>query len=198
MQIILASGSPRRKELFSHLGLDFELTIPEVDEKVRKGETPEDFCCRISAEKAHAVARHNPDSLVIAADTIVVVEGTILGKPVDDREAFEFLRLLQDRTHEVLTGYTIMHREASRTRTIVTRVHFRTMSSQEIQWYVSTGEPRDKAGAYAVQGIGSIFIDRIEGSCTNVIGLPMSHLYDDLKDFGVALNLIEIGGRIHG
>ena len=181
MHFILASASPRRKELFSHLGLDFEISIPRVDEKTRQGELPEDFCHRISIDKAAIASLDYPDALVIAADTIVVIDGRILGKPCDEKEAFAYLSLLQDKTHEVYTGYTIMYKGESKTRVIRTRVHFRAMTAEEISWYISTGEPLDKAGAYAVQAVGSIFIDRIEGSYTNVIGLPMSDLYYDLK-----------------
>lgn len=198
MHIILASGSPRRKELFSHLGLDFEISIPSVDEKTRQGEHPEDFCHRISIDKAAIAGRDYPDALVIAADTIVVIEGSILGKPRDEKQAFAYLSLLQDKTHEVYTGYTIMNKGDNKTRVIRTRVRFRAMTAEEISWYISTGEPLDKAGAYAVQAIGSIFIDRIEGSYTNVIGLPMSDLYYDLKGFGVALDLIDKGRLTDG
>jgi len=198
MQIILASASPRRKELFSQFGLDFTVTIPHVDEEVRKGEHPEDFCRRISMDKAAFASRDYPDALIIAADTIVVIENKIMGKPRDDKEAFEYLMLLQDKTHEVYTGYTIMHKGENKTRVIRTQVHFRTMSKEEILWYIATGEPLDKAGAYAVQGIGSIFIDRVEGSYTNVIGLPLSDLYYDLKGFGIALDFIDKGGVTYG
>ncbi len=191
MHIILASASPRRKELLSQLGLDFTVTIPHIDENVRQGEHPEDFCHRISMDKAAIASRDYPDALIIAADTIVVIDGKILGKPHDDHEAFAYLALLEDRTHEVYTGYTIMHKGENKTKVIRTRVHFRAMSQKEILWYIATGEPRDKAGAYAVQGIGSIFVDRLEGSYTNVIGLPLSDLYHDLKHFGITLDLID-------
>lgn len=198
MQIILASASPRRKELFSQLGLDFDITIPHVDEKALEGELPNDYCARISADKAMRVSHDYPDDLIIAADTIVVIDNKILGKPHDDKTAFEYLMLLKNKTHDVYTGYTIMHKRRYKTRVIQTRVHFRNMTLKEISWYISTGEPMDKAGAYALQGIGSIFIDRIEGSFTNVIGLPLSDLYYDLKSFGVALHIIEKEGPIDG
>ncbi|MBN2298510.1 MAG: septum formation inhibitor Maf [Deltaproteobacteria bacterium] len=198
MQIILASGSPRRRELFSQLGLDFEVVIPHVDENPRSGEKPDAFCARISTDKALRVIQDHADALVIAADTIVVVGGRILGKPSSSRDAAEYLLLLENRKHEVYTGYTIINRHECRTRTIRTEVHFRAMTSEEISWYVSTGEPMDKAGAYAVQGTGSLFIDKIEGSYTNVIGLPLSDLYYDLKDFGLKLKTIEHGRFIYG
>jgi septum formation protein len=198
MQIILASGSPRRKDLFSQLGLDFTVTIPHVDEKTRQGEHPEDFCHRVSMDKAACASQEYPDALIIAADTIVVIDGKILGKPRDDKEARAYLMLLEDRTHEVYTGYTIMYKGENKTKVIRTRVHFRAMSAEEIQWYIATGEPLDKAGAYAVQGIGSIFVDRLEGSYTNVIGLPLSDLYYDLKGFGIVLDLNDKRGSTYG
>lgn len=198
MQIILASASPRRKELLSQLGLEFTIVIPHVDEKTRQGEHPEDFCRRISMDKAAIVSQDYPDALIIAADTIVVIDGKILGKPHENKEARAYLTLLEGRTHEVYTGYTIMYKGESRTKVIRTRVHFRSMSEEEILWYIATGEPLDKAGAYAVQGIGSIFVDRLEGSYTNVIGLPLSDLYYDLKGFGIVLDLIDKGGITYG
>ena len=198
MQIILASASPRRKELLSQLGLDFTIAIPHVDEKTRQGEHPEDFCRRISMEKAAIISQDYPDALIIAADTIVVIDGKILGKPNDNKEALAYLTLLAGRTHEVYTGYTILYKGQNRTKVIRTRVHFRAMSKEEILWYIATGEPMDKAGAYAVQGIGSIFVDRLEGSYTNVIGLPLSDLYYDLKGFGIVLDLIDKGGITYG
>ena len=193
MQIILASGSPRRRELFSQLGLDFEVVIPHVDESTRIGEHPEDFCSRISMDKALRIAHNNMNALVIAADTIVVVDDRILGKPENKKEAAEYLMLLENRMHDVYTGYTIINRQKNITRAIRTRVFFRSMTAGEVSWYVSTGEPMDKAGAYAVQGTGSVFIDKIEGSYTNVIGLPLSDLYHDLKIFGLNLKNVENG-----
>ena len=198
MQIILASASPRRKELLSQLGLDFTIAIPHVDEKTRQGEHPEDFCRRISMEKAAIIRQDYPDALIIAADTIVVIDGKILGKPHEEKDARDYLTLLEGRTHEVYTGYTIMYKGENKTKVIRTRVHFRAMSEKEILWYIATGEPLDKAGAYAVQGIGSIFVDRLEGSYTNVIGLPLSDLYCDLKGFGIVLDLIDKGGITYG
>jgi septum formation protein len=185
MHVLLSSGSPRRKELLSLLGIDFEIRVPRIPEVQKPGETPEGFCSRISCEKAKGVSREYPDSLIIGADTIVVIDGRILGKPRDADEAKDFLILLQGREHEVLTGYTVLSGPKCRTNVVATKVFFREMSPGEISWYISTGEPMDKAGAYALQGIGSIFIDRIHGSYTNVIGLPLSHLYFDLKEYGL-------------
>jgi septum formation protein len=194
MQVLLSSGSPRRKELLSFLGIDFLVTIPSIPEIQLPGEAPEDFCTRVSREKALEVARKNPDALVIGADTIVVLNGMILGKPRDTSQAREYLMILRNKDHEVYTGYTIMYGSRSKTNLVRTRVHFKQMTDEEISWYISTGEPMDKAGAYAVQGIGSLFIHKIQGSYTNVIGLPLSHLYADLKRFGIRLHTPLGGG----
>jgi septum formation protein len=185
MHVLLSSGSPRRKELLSFLGIDFQIKVPHIPEIQKPGETPEQFCSRISREKAEKVSHEYPDSLIIGADTIVVVGNRILGKPRDIDEARDFLLLLQGKEHEVLTGYTIISGKNYRTNVVLTKVLFKEMSPEEITWYISTEEPMDKAGAYAVQGIGSMFIDSIRGSYTNVIGLPLSHLYFDLKEYGI-------------
>lgn len=167
------------------MGIPFSVRIPDIPEFQRQGEPPRQFCKRISREKALSVAHEYPDSLIIGADTIVVVDGQILGKPKDDAQAYDFLALLQDRAHEVFTGYTIIFKTHARSRVVRTKVRFRPMSGEEITWYIASGEPRDKAGAYALQGIASLFIDSIQGSYTNVIGLPVSELYTDLKHFGL-------------
>ncbi len=190
MDILLASASPRRKELISWLGLEFEVLVPVVDETIQDGEALSEYCSRLSREKAGSVRHERPDAVIIAADTVVVIGGELLEKPHDEQEAFDHLMLLQGAMHEVYTGYTIMHGAKSVTRVVRTNVYFRPMTPEEIVWYVSTGEPMDKAGSYGLQGIGSIFVDRIEGSYTNVIGLPLSDLYQDLKGFGLALHPI--------
>lgn len=190
MQIILASGSPRRRELLSWLGVDFEISVPDIDETMRTGETPADYCSRLSGEKARSVELGHPHALVIAADTVVALRGRLLEKPVDRHDAANHLRLLQGNVHEVYTGYTILHEGRIITRVVLTKVSFRPMNEGEIAWYVSTGEPMDKAGSYGLQGIGSLFIDRVEGSYTNVIGLPLSDLYGDLKACGVNLHSV--------
>jgi septum formation protein len=187
MQMLLSSGSPRRKELLSLLGIPFQIVVPNIPEVLLPGETPRSFCLRVSREKAVLVAQKYPDALVIGADTIVVIDGTILGKPRDQSEAYDFLILLQDKIHNVLTGYTIVSGTRSLSKVVKTKVRFRAMTAKEVSWYVSTGEPMDKAGAYAVQGIGSLFIKEIHGCYTNVIGLPLSPLYKDLIKFGIKL-----------
>ncbi len=197
MQILLASGSPRRKELLSLLGISFLVQVPNISEVRETGETPRQYCARISRDKALTLARHYPEALVIGADTIVVVGDHILGKPMDTDQARDFLLLLQNKIHDVFTGYTIALGEHMKSRVIRTRVRFKPMTHEEILWYIASGEPMDKAGAYAVQGIASIFIAGIQGSYTNVIGLPVSELYDDLKQFGLQFEGIEGGGSAH-
>ena len=193
MHIVLASASPRRRELFSWLGLKFKVIVPVVDETIHPGEPPVEFCARVSRDKDLSVSPQMPAALVISADTIVISGGRILGKPVDEAQAREHLRLLKDTGHEVYTGYAIIRGEQRVSRVIRTLVHFRDMSPDEIDWYISTKEPMDKAGSYGLQGIGSLFISTIEGSYTNVIGLPLSDLYHDLKSFGIALHSFEGG-----
>jgi septum formation protein len=195
MQMLLSSGSPRRKELLSLLGIPFQVIAPNIPEVQQPDETPRSFCLRVSREKAIPVAQKFPDALVIGADTIVVIDGTILGKPRDQHEAYDFLMLLQDKMHYVLTGYTIASGNRSISKVVKTKVRFRAMTAKEISWYVSTGEPMDKAGAYAVQGIGSLFIKEIHGCYTNVIGLPLSQLYNDLNKFGIRLQSEQVGRR---
>lgn len=144
-----------------------------------------------------SMARHYPEALVIGADTVVVVDGRILGKPVDENQAREYLLLLQDNTHDVFTGYTIVCGNHTKSRVIRTRVRFNPMSQEEISWYIASGEPMDKAGAYAVQGIASMFIAGIQGSYTNVIGLPVSELYEDLKKIGLTFHGTVGGGSAY-
>lgn len=167
------------------LGIPFEVVVPEVPEVPGNGETPGSFCRRVARDKAFACAAGRPDAIVIGADTVVVKDGRILGKPADEREAKRFLRLLQGTSHIVYTGYAIVKRGRCISRSVQTRVWFRAMTNKEISWYVATGEPMDKAGAYAAQGIGSIFIERVNGSYSNVIGLPIAQLYEDLVSMGL-------------
>jgi septum formation protein len=185
MQIILASASPRRKELLGYLGIDFNIVVPDIHERIHAGESPVDFCMRISREKALAVKSSNPGSLIIAADTIVVVDGEMLGKPENQKAACDYLRRLSGREHIVFTAYTVLPPDDSKeiTKVVSSCVHFADMTDEDIIWYVSTGEPLDKAGAYGLQGIGAAFVDRIEGSHTNVIGLPLSELFRDLRPY---------------
>lgn len=185
MRIILASGSPRRRALLRDLGLSFEVYKPDADESHSPDENPESLCARLSRLKAEAGARKFPDCLVIAADTIVVIDGKILGKPSDREDAVKMLTALQGREHEVLTGLSVCMNGRVLTHTEHTRVKFRPLSEAEIRAYVSTGECDDKAGAYAVQGKGSLLVEGLQGDYFNVVGLPVCRLGIMLREFGI-------------
>ena len=180
-RFILASASPRRADLLRAAGFDFEVVAADADETRRPGESPEDYVRRVAEAKAAAVARQRRGVAVVAADTVVVVDEHILGKPADDEDARRMLRLLSGRTHEVLTGVTVAS-GASQTAIDVTTVEFSPISAEEVDWYVASGEPADKAGGYAIQGLASRFIRGIEGSYSNVVGLPVDLVYLMLSD----------------
>lgn len=187
--LILASSSPRRAELLRAAGIDFTIRSADIDEAIRPNEPPRDYVVRLSREKAHAVVRG--DELALGADTTVVIDGEIAGKPVDAEEAGRMLRALSGRWHEVLTGVTLTRGDRIVSAVSSTRVKFAELSGAEIEWYVSTGEPMDKAGAYAIQGHASLFIERIEGSYSNVVGLPMQLTYELARRMGVELLRID-------
>lgn len=173
--LILASSSPRRIEALTRLGLRFETAHPSLDESPLRRETPLAHVRRLARAKARTVAASYPRSWVLAADTVVAVDGVIFGKPRDPREARRMLSRLSGRWHEVLTAMALV-RESKRAEHLLvsrTRVRFRKLSEREIRWYVASGEPADKAGAYAIQGKGGLFIDRIVGSPSNVVGFPL-------------------------
>jgi len=183
-RIILASSSPRRKELLQMLGLAFEVIHPTSDETVSGGEAPEEFALRVSLEKALSVSSTlSDDSLVIGADTIVVVEGEILGKPKDPREASSMLQKLSGKEHCVYSAFSIVRakNEHLHSEVVGTRVRVKPLAAQEIEGYIKTGEPMDKAGAYAIQGAGSFIVSGIKGSYSNVVGLPVEELLEALK-----------------
>jgi septum formation protein len=184
--LILASGSPRRKAFLRDLGLPFRTILSRVSEDVRGGEPPEEHVLRLAREKAQDVARRRPEKWVIGADTVVLVDRLILGKPATPQEARGMLEALQGRAHEVLTGICVMRAfdQRVRTRLVRTTVHIREITPGEMAWYVDTGEPFDKAGGYAIQGLGSVFVTRIEGSYTNVVGLPVPELVQMLRELG--------------
>ena len=186
MRLILASQSPRRSDLLRSAGFDFEARPSHVDEARRHGESAEDYTCRIAREKAIAVAaRAQPGSLVLGADTVVVVNGEILGKPAHSDDATRMLRQLGGGTHRVITGVCLVlaPNRVEALKSEITLVAFIPMSEQEIHDYVQSGEPMDKAGAYAIQGLASKFVARIEGSYSNVVGLPVHLVYEILKPF---------------
>lgn len=182
---MLASASPRRAELLTAAGFAFDAVPADIDERVLPGERPEDHVRRLALAKATAIAHLYPQRAVVAADTVVVIEELILGKPENDEAAAAMLRRLSGRSHEVLTGLCVCH--ASRVRQAVERstVRFAAIKDDEILSYVATGEPRDKAGAYAIQGLASRFVVAVEGSYSNVVGLPVSTLYRLLRELGL-------------
>jgi septum formation protein len=182
-RFILASASPRRGEFLKIMGLDFDIIPANIDETFRPEETPREHVLRLAEEKALAVARSRPDAWVLGADTIVVVAGEVLGKPGSPAEATKMLEKLSGREHEVLTGFSIVREDRGvRIREVVgSSVLFREIDADEMAWYTGTAEPYDKAGAYAVQGMGGCFIREIRGSCTNVVGLPLCEVVCALK-----------------
>ena len=179
MQLILASASPRRKALLSLFGIPFTIRAADIDETMDPEKPPFDEVARVSRSKALAVSRENSD-IVIAADTIVVCQGKVLGKPHSEGEAAAMLRLLSGRDHQVMTGCTILYGDRVETFTEVTSLHFRSLSEKEIQKYVRSGEPMDKAGAYGIQGGAALFCEKLEGDYYNVMGLPVCRLYETL------------------
>lgn len=185
--LILASASPRRKELLKTAGLTFRVIPANVNETGLEKETPQEHVRRLSREKARAVAIRHPDALVLGADTIVVIDDMILGKPESKKQAREMLQKLSNRFHTVFTGFTLSSTDAGISKTRVARscVRFKKMGLEEIDWYINTKEPYDKAGGYAAQGKGAAFIRSISGSYTNVIGLPLAGVLDELKNLKV-------------
>lgn len=174
-EIVLASASPRRSELLRSAGINFTIRVADIDETQLVNETPADYVTRLSREKSLAVAR--PDEFVLGADTTVVIGNEIAGKPVNIDDAKRMLNLLSGNWHEVLTGVSLVKNAEVRTEVAITRVKFNQMSEVEINWYAASGEPDDKAGAYAIQGLAARFINRIEGSYSNVVGLPIETVY---------------------
>ncbi len=190
-QLILASASPRRRELLQQIGLDFQVIPSQAEEHVLAGETPEEHVIRLSLDKATEVARRKniAGRWFIGSDTIVLYDGQILGKPQDEAEAAMMLKKLSGQEHRVLSGFAIIDRQSGeqRTEAVCTKVWFRQLTEGEITGYIATGEPADKAGAYAIQGLGICFVARIEGSYTNVVGLPLCKLTLAMKELGVPL-----------
>jgi septum formation protein len=182
--IVLASASPRRQQLLRNAGISFVAQAADISEAPGAGEAPAALAERLAREKAEAVFRQRPNDLVVGADTIVVVEGQILGKPRDASDATRMLRLLSGRSHQVITGICVLGRGCEEVRSESTLVTVRGLTDQDIHSYVATGEPMDKAGAYAIQGLASRWISRIEGDYFNVVGLPVSLVYGILRERG--------------
>ena len=184
---ILASASPRRQELLRSAGLKFRILPAHIDETWQNDETPTAHVRRLSREKAAVMSVRHPRAIVLGADTIVVIDGQILGKPKNKKEAREMLQRLSGRTHTVFTGFTLTRAadRISRTKVVRSAVTFKKISPEEMNWYVNSSEPYDKAGGYAVQGMGACFIKTIRGSYTNVIGLPLSEVLEELKNLNI-------------
>jgi len=185
--IILASASPRRAELLRSAAIPFTVDVADISEDLRPGEQPVKHAERLAREKAEVVAKRNPKKIVLGADTIVVVDDQILGKPRDGADAARMLRMLSGRAHEVITGVCLnrlaSNNQQQATCSERTKVFFEEIGASEVEAYVATGEPTDKAGAYAIQGIASRWISRIEGDYANVVGLPVALLWKMLQRF---------------
>ena len=186
-KIILASASPRRKELLEKIGLNFEVEPSDITEDLTSDLPPQKLAKKLSQEKALAVSKKYSDAIIIAADTIGVFEGKIIGKPHTPAEAKKMLSMLNGKSHLVITGFTIIDTKTGKTisKSLETKVYFRKLTGVEIDAYVKTGEPLDKAGGYAIQGLGALIVEKIAGDYYNVIGLPLSALAESLKRFGV-------------
>jgi septum formation protein len=195
---VLASASPRRADLLRAAGFEFEVIPAEIDEAIDVEETPDGYVRRVAQLKATSVASHAPGRAILAADTVVVVDHQVLGKPVDAGDARRMLRRLSGREHVVMTAVCLMNpgpadqREGGskrlETRVARTTVEFAPLSDAEIDWYLATGEPMDKAGAYAVQGLASRFVTRVDGSYSNVVGLPVAVVYELCRGAGLLVS----------
>jgi septum formation protein len=182
--LVLASASPRRQELLRNAGIAFEVQPAHIPEDPRPGETAKDCAERLSRAKALAIAHKRPNHTILGADTIVVIDNQLLGKPVDAADAARMLRLLSGRTHQVITGVCLVVNGQCSVSSEATAVTFSEITHEEIEQYVATGEAMDKAGAYAIQGIASRWIPRIEGDYSNVVGLPIALVYRMLRQLG--------------
>jgi septum formation protein len=190
--LILASASPRRAELLAAAGIAFDVRPAHIDERIRPGENAASYAGRVAEEKARAVHANAAGRPVLAADTVVVIDGQVLGKPADADDAKRMLRMLSGRAHQVLTAVVLAGSGSGPasllTGTEVTTVEFALLNKAEIEWYVASGEPSDKAGAYAIQGLASRFVTRIDGSYSNVVGLPVALVYAMCSRAGILLS----------
>ncbi len=178
MKYILASKSPRRRELLALMGIDFEIITADIDETIKSGASPFDEVARLSLEKALAVCdRVSADDIIISADTVVVFGDKIMGKPTDKADARDMLKMLSGNTHKVMSGVTVKRGDKIITKTVVTEVTFRKLDDSEIDRYIQTNEPMDKAGAYGIQGAAAVFVSSIQGDYFNIVGLPVCTLH---------------------
>ncbi len=184
MKLVLASSSPRRKELLKLVGLDFEVVVSDVDESFPSSLLPNEAVELLSKRKAQAVSRLvGADKVTLAADTVVAYDGKILGKPHSDEEAFDMLKMLSGKTHNVFTGVCIIGKDKTLNYSVKSEVKFYDLTDEEIRAYIATGEPGDKAGAYGIQGRGSLLVESINGDYFNIVGLPIASLVRALKEF---------------
>ena len=186
-KIILASASPRRKEILGTTGLKFDICVSDYEEDLSMKKEPRSLARFLSRKKAEEVAHKYKNAIIIAADTFIVFKDKLLGKPHTAKEATRMLTMLSGKAHSVITGFTVLDTGSNKlvSRSIETKVYFKKMTQKEINAYVSTKEPLDKAGAYAIQGLGAALIEKIEGDFLNVVGLPLNSLIECLKNFGV-------------
>ncbi len=191
-KIILASGSPRRREFMRYLGIDFTVEIPNVNETPFPEEHPSDLVLRLSKLKAEFISKNNPSAVVVAADTVVCFNGEILGKPSSREDAFRMIKLLQGKTHSVYTGVTVQQGNQIKSKIVSTDVTFDSMADDIIKNYVNSGECDDKAGAYAIQGIASMFISEVKGSVSSVIGLPINEVVKFLREFEIKIPVSKV------
>jgi septum formation protein len=188
-KLILASASPRRKELLQKIGLKFEVDASNCAEEIDPAALPEELVRRISIDKAKAVAPRHQNAVIIAADTIGVIGKKVLGKPHTAAEARKMLAQISGKAHLVITGLTVLDTATDKTitKTVTTKVYIKKLTRAEIDAYVATGEPLDKAGAYGIQGLGAVIVEKIKGDYYNVVGLPLSALMEVLKEFGISV-----------
>lgn len=189
-KIILASASPRRKEILRKTGLNFSICTSDYKEDINLSLKPRALAKFLSRKKAETVAHKYKNAIIIAADTFIVFKNRLLGKPHTDKEAEKMLNMLNGKAHSVITGFTIMDTASKKilSRSVETKVYFKKLGRKEINAYVRSKEPLDKAGAYAIQGLGSVFIERIDGDFLNVVGLPLLALTESLKKFGITID----------
>lgn len=187
MSLVLASSSPRRRELLAQIGVAFRVQVAAVDETPLAGEPPQAYVARLALEKARAVARQQPQAVVLGADTTVVLEGSILAKPLDDAEARQMLQRLSGRSHEVLTAVALVQDHREQVQVVRTAVTFCPLTPAQIAAYVATGEPADKAGAYGIQGLGAVLVASLHGSYSNVVGLPLTETAAMLSDYHIPI-----------
>ena len=184
-KIILASNSPRRKQILEQTGLKFSVDVSDFNEDVLEFSNPHEMVERLSLEKAKIVAKRNPKALIIAADTTVFLNNEIIGKPKSKTDAFRILKLLSGNKHQVITGFTIIEGKKIITKHVISEVVFKNLSDEQINAYIATDEPMDKAGGYGIQDNAGVFVDRVIGDYNNIVGFPLVAILDVLKEFGI-------------